>query len=101
MCVTFSTLIMTTNKTVPPHHRATMNGLSMLGGSLAKLVYFESNEGLNKKGGQICFKVFENRNINELISFIIDKKLPLPKSGGIMANECWELLDEFFNKLRN
>ncbi|CAJ1949636.1 unnamed protein product [Cylindrotheca closterium] len=34
--VTFSTLTMSTNKTVPSHHRATMNGLSMLGGSLAK-----------------------------------------------------------------
>eukprot|EP00526_Cylindrotheca_closterium_P005424 CAMPEP_0113611156 /NCGR_PEP_ID=MMETSP0017_2-20120614/5404_1 /TAXON_ID=2856 /ORGANISM="Cylindrotheca closterium" /LENGTH=573 /DNA_ID=CAMNT_0000520081 /DNA_START=398 /DNA_END=2119 /DNA_ORIENTATION=- /assembly_acc=CAM_ASM_000147 len=34
--VTFSTLTMSTNKTVPPHHRATMNGFSMLGGSLAK-----------------------------------------------------------------
>jgi MFS family permease len=34
--VTFSALTMATNKTVPAHHRATMNGLSMLGGSLAK-----------------------------------------------------------------
>merc|ERR1711976_652158 len=34
--VTFSTLTMTTSKTVPAHHRATMNGFSMLGGSLAK-----------------------------------------------------------------
>ena len=34
--VTFSTLTMTTNRTVIPAHRATMNGLSMLGGSLAK-----------------------------------------------------------------
>lgn len=34
--VMFSTISMATNKTVPPHHRATMNGLSMLGGSLAK-----------------------------------------------------------------
>lgn len=34
--VTFSTITMTTNRTVPAHHRATMNGLSMLGGSLAK-----------------------------------------------------------------
>ena len=34
--VTFSTLTMTTNRTVVPAHRATMNGLSMLGGSLAK-----------------------------------------------------------------
>jgi len=32
----FSTLTMTTNRTVPTHHRATMQGLSMLGGSLAK-----------------------------------------------------------------
>merc|ERR1711959_698253 len=34
--VVFSTITMTTNRTVPAHHRATMNGLSMLGGSLAK-----------------------------------------------------------------
>ena len=34
--VAFSTLTMTTNRTVPPHQRATMNGLSMLGGSFAK-----------------------------------------------------------------
>uniref|UniRef100_A0A7S2Y995 Major facilitator superfamily (MFS) profile domain-containing protein n=1 Tax=Entomoneis paludosa TaxID=265537 RepID=A0A7S2Y995_9STRA len=34
--VVFSTITMTTNRTVPSHHRATMNGLSMLGGSLAK-----------------------------------------------------------------
>ena len=34
--VTFSTITMTTNRTVPTSHRATMNGLSMLGGSLAK-----------------------------------------------------------------
>jgi len=27
---------MTTNRTVPAHHRAAMNGLAMLGGSLAK-----------------------------------------------------------------
>ena len=34
--VVFSSLTMATNKTVPAHHRATMNGFSMLGGSLAK-----------------------------------------------------------------
>jgi len=34
--VVFSTLTMATNRTVPAHHRATMNGLSMLGGSFAK-----------------------------------------------------------------
>jgi len=34
--VAFSTLTMTTNRTVPNHHRATMNGLSMMGGSIAK-----------------------------------------------------------------
>lgn len=34
--VVFSTITMTTNRTVPAHQRATMNGLSMLGGSLAK-----------------------------------------------------------------
>lgn len=31
-----STLTMTTNRTVPPHHRGTMQGLSMVGGSIAK-----------------------------------------------------------------
>mmetsp|Transcript_12320 Transcript_12320/g.22226 ORF Transcript_12320/g.22226 Transcript_12320/m.22226 type:complete len:625 (-) Transcript_12320:380-2254(-) len=34
--VCFSTLTMTTNRTVPAHQRAAMNGLSMLGGSLGK-----------------------------------------------------------------
>ena len=34
--VTFSVVTMITNRTVPAHHRASMNGLSMLGGSLAK-----------------------------------------------------------------
>jgi MFS family permease len=34
--VTFSTATMLLNKLVPSHHRATMNGLSMLGGSLSK-----------------------------------------------------------------
>ena len=34
--VVFSVITMTTNGTVPAHHRGTMNGLSMLGGSLAK-----------------------------------------------------------------
>merc|ERR1712032_1435837 len=34
--VVFSTLTMTLNQSVPAHQRATMNGLSMLGGSLAK-----------------------------------------------------------------
>jgi MFS family permease len=34
--VTFSTIAMTTNRTVPAHQRATMNGLSMLGGSVVK-----------------------------------------------------------------
>ena len=34
--VVFSTITMTTNRTVPEHHRASMNGLAMLGGSLAK-----------------------------------------------------------------
>jgi len=34
--VVFSTLTMTTNRTVPFHARATMNGFSMLGGSLGK-----------------------------------------------------------------
>jgi len=34
--VTFSTLTMTTNRTVPAYQRATMNCFSMLGGSLAK-----------------------------------------------------------------
>eukprot|EP00934_Nitzschia_sp_Nitz4_P002778 Nitzschia sp. Nitz4//scaffold307_size21646//13824//15683//NITZ4_008599-RA/size21646-processed-gene-0.15-mRNA-1//-1//CDS//3329547142//2768//frame0 len=34
--VTFSTLTLTTNRTVPAHQRATMNGFSMLGGSLGK-----------------------------------------------------------------
>lgn len=34
--VVFSTITMTTNRTVPKHQRASMNGLSMLGGSLAK-----------------------------------------------------------------
>lgn len=36
--VVFSTITMATNRTVPSHHRATMNGLSMLGGSLAKAI---------------------------------------------------------------
>jgi MFS family permease len=34
--VVFSVITMTTNGTVPAHQRGTMNGLSMLGGSLAK-----------------------------------------------------------------
>ena len=34
--VVFSTISMTLNQTVPAHQRATMNGLSMLGGSFAK-----------------------------------------------------------------
>mmetsp|Transcript_13507 Transcript_13507/g.29356 ORF Transcript_13507/g.29356 Transcript_13507/m.29356 type:complete len:203 (+) Transcript_13507:1081-1689(+) len=34
--VTFSTITMTTNRTVPAHQRATMNGLSMMGGSVVK-----------------------------------------------------------------
>ena len=34
--VAFSTITMTTNRTVPDTQRATMNGLAMLGGSLAK-----------------------------------------------------------------
>lgn len=34
--VVFSTLTMTTNRTVPAHQRAAMNGLSMLGGSVGK-----------------------------------------------------------------
>lgn len=34
--VTFSTLTMTTNRTVPAHQRAAMNGLAMLGGSVGK-----------------------------------------------------------------
>ena len=34
--VVFSTLTMTTNRTVPAHQRATMNGLSVLGGSVGK-----------------------------------------------------------------
>ena len=36
--VVFSTITMTLNRTVPKHHRASMNGLSMLGGSLAKAI---------------------------------------------------------------
>jgi MFS family permease len=36
--VVFSTITMTTNRTVPKHQRASMNGLSMLGGSLAKAI---------------------------------------------------------------
>eukprot|EP00980_Cylindrotheca_fusiformis_P008351 scaffold1754_cov105-Cylindrotheca_fusiformis.AAC.13 len=34
--VAFSALTMSTNKTVEAHHRATMNGFAMLGGSMAK-----------------------------------------------------------------
>lgn len=34
--VVFSTITMTTNRTVPQHQRSSMNGLSMLGGSFAK-----------------------------------------------------------------
>ena len=34
--IAFSTLTPTTNRTVPAHQRAAMNGLSMLGGSLGK-----------------------------------------------------------------
>lgn len=36
--VVFSTITMTTNRTVPANQRASMNGLSMLGGSFAKAV---------------------------------------------------------------
>jgi len=36
--VLFSTITMTTNRTVPADQRATMNGLCMLGGSLAKAI---------------------------------------------------------------
>jgi len=36
MSVVFSSITMTSNQTVPTHQRASMNGLSMLGGSLVK-----------------------------------------------------------------
>lgn len=36
--VVFSTITMTCNRSVPAHQRASMNGLSMLGGSLAKSI---------------------------------------------------------------
>jgi len=50
--VVFSSITITTNRTVPSHQRGTLNGLSMLGGSLAK--------GLGPLFGGILFSTCVN-----------------------------------------
>ncbi|PVU88224.1 hypothetical protein BB559_005684 [Furculomyces boomerangus] len=85
-----------TNETVPnkrfndivvPNHNGRVSHIAVdIGGSMAKVVYFTTNEG--HRGGRLHFEVFETDSIDKLIDFI---------ESLIKTKESFNLLNYEFN----
>ncbi|PVU94443.1 hypothetical protein BB561_002540 [Smittium simulii] len=67
---------------VVPNHQGQVSHIAVdIGGSMAKIVYFTTNEGL--RGGRLNFEAFETDNIDKFIRFIeslVSTKKQLPSS---------------------